>query len=347
VNWRLGPGRIFPANGSSAQGEPAQKPALEIAGGPRKHGEGGTGGESAPGVALTAFWRPDRRGSRLVVLGAAGSGKTELLVGVLHCLLGGAGADPVPVLVPLTSWDPSQRLQDWLSRWLRSNYRILDRPAPGETRRRLADVLLDEGRLILMLDGFDELAPGVRADALRQINALGDRTALLLSSRPDEFYGAFTLDGASRSRVNPVARAHGIVLLGQSAGDSRGYLERRSLDRQRWAALPDSQTLDQVLATPLMVMLVDAVYNRVNAPDPVELTRFGSKAEAEESLLAAYLPARYAPNGGRRSRWTVADAAHWLGNLAQMSGPRTAGSETPPDLRWWELTGGLARWRRP
>jgi hypothetical protein len=288
---------------------------------------------TAPGEALAGLWAPREPGSRLVVLGYGGSGKTELLVATLRFLLTSAGpGDPVPVLVPLASWDPRQRLRPWLVDWLRANFRFLARTSSDHPGRNLAEALLAEGRLALILDGFDEIAAEFRAEALRQINELPGRTRTLLSSRPAEYRAAV----GGRTRVNPLTGARGILLRPQAMPAVTGYLACRSGDPGRWPRLlAESPVLARTLRTPLMVMLVNSIYNGEpgTAPDPDELHRFATRAELEEFLLAGFLPARYPA--------AAVDAAHWLSNLARMAGGRA-------DLRWWELTGrATATWRRP
>ncbi|MEJ8668653.1 hypothetical protein WKI71_09350 [Streptomyces sp. MS1.AVA.1] len=78
---------------------------------------------------------PDRR---LLVLGAPGSGKTMLLVRLLLALIEDRTAgDPVPVLFPLASWDPTAvDLRAWMERKLVQDHAELGAAAPGSTGRR-------------------------------------------------------------------------------------------------------------------------------------------------------------------------------------------------------------------
>ncbi|GIM95900.1 NACHT domain-containing protein [Paractinoplanes toevensis] len=293
---------------------------------------------TAPGEALAGLWVPGEAGSKLVVLGDGGSGKTELLVETLRFLLtNGRPGDPVPVLVPLASWDPRQRLRPWLVDWIRANYRFLARASPEHPGRNLAEAVLAEGRLALMLDGFDEIAPEFRTEALRQINELPGCTRTLLSSRPAEYRAAVD----TRARANPMRGARGIVLLPQPLPAVTRYLACRSDEPGRWSRLlTESPVLARTVRTPLMVMLVNSMYNHDGraAPDPDELRRFGTRAELEEFLLAGFLPARYPAVVG--TAWTATEAGHWLSNLARMAGGRA-------DLRWWELDGRASAWSRP
>ena len=102
---------------------------------------------------------------RLVVLGEPGSGKTMLMVRlVLDLLASRVAGGPVPVLVPVASWDPSgQGLRDWLATRLITDYPALAGPPPagaaGPTR---ATALLEGGLILLVLDGLDEIPESAR-----------------------------------------------------------------------------------------------------------------------------------------------------------------------------------------
>jgi hypothetical protein len=102
---------------------------------------------------------------RLVVLGEPGTGKTMLMVRlVLDLLARRAAGGPVPVLVPVASWDPSgQDLLGWLITRLMIDYPALAGPPPagaGEPTRAAA--LLAAGLILPVLDGLDEIPDQVR-----------------------------------------------------------------------------------------------------------------------------------------------------------------------------------------
>ncbi len=59
---------------------------------------------------------------RLVVLGHKGAGKTILLMRlILDLITRRKPGDPVPILLPLASWNPAEQdLQSWMIRWLKT-----------------------------------------------------------------------------------------------------------------------------------------------------------------------------------------------------------------------------------
>jgi hypothetical protein len=334
VRWRLADPRYFPAN---AKPDPAGA------------------GDDPPGsgsvdLTLCEVWLNRAASHRLVLLGEAGSGKTELLIGIYRSLLlAWEEGERVPVLVPIASWSPDrQRLRPWLADWLRMNYRFLGQRLPDSARRTLAEVLLDDGFLAIILDGFDELAPEFRSRAVQELNDLDDQRYVLLSSRIEEYETAVK---PVRNTVNLFKNAQGVIVLPQQPDQVLDYLKRRSFAEDRWneveRALPDRDDLAEVLRTPLMVMLADSIYNRsplpgtASAPSPRNLVSIRGHGALADHLLAGFLPARYPrttdhPDPVRGRGWTSAAAARWLGHLARMLGEHT-------DLKWWDLRVSVSR----
>jgi serine/threonine protein kinase len=282
---------------------------------------------------LIRIWRQGGESARTVVLGAAGSGKSELLVGVFRTLLTGwTKGEPLPLLVPLASWDPALTdLRTWLIEWLHVNHRFLDRPARGPVPKTQAARLLDDRHFALILDGLDEvLDKAPPRVVVEQLNNLDGPARILVSCRA----GNRAVDGLFPAGAT-------ITLSSQDLGDVLRYLRRDEPDEQRWdpvvASLPHRPDLTGVLRTPLMVMLVDAIYNRRPAwagdpedehrPHPRELLDLRGTEAITEHLLRGFVPARYAEEP---VEYPAPDAGRWLGYLARM----TAGTG---ELRWWEL----------
>ncbi|MFG2830634.1 trypsin-like peptidase domain-containing protein [Streptomyces sp. NPDC048434] len=286
---------------------------------------------------------------RLVVLGEAGSGKTILTLRfVLDRLRARAAGDRVPVIFGLGSWDPATTsLDDWLCGQLVRDYPFL--AAPAGNGGNLAGLLLDEERILPVLDGFDEIAGGLHGAALRALNRT--TTPLLLTSRPAEYGRAVEENGV-------LAEAAVIELEDLIVEDYADYLHRGSRpvrdsgeDSSAWEPVlarlreeprsPGAENVAKVLATPLMVGLARTVYKRSTAghkpADLLDTGQFASPEALQDHLLAAFLPAVYDPTPtGRgtshRRRRHPERAQRYLGYLAA----HLQELDTR-DLAWWEL----------
>jgi NACHT domain-containing protein len=295
---------------------------------------------------------------RLVVLGQAGSGKTVLTLRfVLDMLEARTTTDRVPVIFSLASWNPATiSLRDWLT-----NQLLRDHPGlavPGPTGSNLAAVLVEAGRILPVLDGFDEIADGLRRAALEALNATG--MPLLLTSRPDEYATAV-------ESADVLTAAAGIELDDLTLTDLADYLPRTTrkttagsgmttvwdpvLARLREDLSGQAEgNLTAVLSTPLMVVLARTIYSDTPDRDPIELLdtdQFGTAQALENHLLGAFLPAVYQHppldqgSGRRRHRKWNRDpdgVQQWLGYLAchlDRLGTR--------DLAWWQL-GNTITW---
>ncbi|WP_327392825.1 NACHT domain-containing protein [Streptomyces sp. NBC_01186] len=219
---------------------------------------------------------------RLVLLGAPGAGKTVLAYRLARTLLearGPASAAPVPVVLPLASWNPGgdQGLWQWAAERL-----CAEHPVPLPTPKAALD-LIESGRVLPVLDGFDELPHSAQAGALRQLRAsLTEHARCVLTSRSAEYTQA--VDGATL----PLPGAVAIELCPLTTDDLWRYLPRTSRRTSRsdpthtkWSPVlerladPDdtareTRVLRRVLSTPLMVALARVAYSETDA-DPAEL----------------------------------------------------------------------------
>lgn len=292
---------------------------------------------------------------RLVVLGEPGAGKTMLTVRlVLDLLAARQPGGPVPLLVPLASWNPEEEgLRAWLERRLTGDYPGLGVPAPGGSDGSRARALLDAGLILAVLDGLDEIGEAVRARAIAGINtALRPGQRLVVTARAEAYRRTVSppggrevrLAGAAGIQLRPLARAVVADYLRGSAGGPAGAA--------RWdellAAWP--QPVAQTLTTPLMATLARTVYNprpgeAVAAVDgsPSDLldpARFPTAAAVARHLFDGFIPAAYRPHPDpdRRCRWSAADAERWLVFLARYLDDTLRTT----DLAWWRLVPALS-----
>jgi transcriptional regulator with XRE-family HTH domain len=269
---------------------------------------------------------------RLVVLGQAGSGKTILTLRfVLDLLQARNTTDPVPVIFSLGSWQPATtNFRDWLIEQL-----IRDHPdlaAPGPDGATLAAALVQNDRVLPVLDGFDEIAAGLHRSALEALNAT--TLPLLLTSRADEYADAV-------AGTDVLTAAAGVWLTDLTPADVAAYLPRTTSRAKVWDPVlaelrdhPDAN-LAAVLATPLMVVLARTIYSDTPDHDPAELVdteRFPTRESLEEHLLGNFIPTVY------RNRADLHHVQRWHGYLAHHL--TRLGTH---DLAWWQLGAAMRR----
>jgi NACHT domain len=263
---------------------------------------------------------------RLVVLGAAGAGKTVLAVELARSLLARRRPDDsVPVIIPVAAWDPARTtLFNWIAAQLtRINPELRQRVSDGRQTTTRAHVLVDRMKVLPILDGLDELDEESRPIATVAVNRYGWSQPLVVTCRDMDY-----LEIISKQRGTPVARTAVVELMPLSVDDVKGYLGP-DLGGQ-WTALyarldaEPTGALARTLANPLMLWLVWAIYGPAGRP-PDELAdarRFGSHEAIESHLLAEFVPTLYvddtAGSPWPRSRRTASrNTRRWLGFLAQ------------------------------
>ena len=206
----------------------------------------------------------------LVVLGGSGSGKTMLMLRTVRDLIEQrANGDPVPVFLPMASWDPdNDSLRAWLERQLLIDYPGLGAiVSRGEERTSRIALLLDEQKIVPVLDGLDEMPARSRVAAINRLNEAfaGPKRPLrlVMSCRTDDYQEAV---GEPEDGRNPVGAAAAIELHALDPDKVSSYLGARGAD-PRWAMV-DAQLrqaggsdLAEALNTPLYASLASAIYN--------------------------------------------------------------------------------------
>lgn len=267
---------------------------------------------------------------RWVILGSAGSGKSTLQLHLVRSLLT-VEQDLVPVQFPLASWDPRQRLHEWMAGHLSEAFptlRLPDSVTDAERLDALEEVV--RSRVLPVLDGLDEMAAEHQPVAIRALNKLDRRFGYVLTCRTEEFRtavesGRRRLVGAALVELQPLSLTEAAAYLRQVPGsDQDGWTER--LGR-----LSPSDPLAIALNTPLMVWLAGASY----ADQPDELTGWSDPDTLKGHLLDKLIPTVYEED----RRWRVEDARHWLTYLAEHVHRRRDGAPDgdPDDIAWWRL----------
>lgn len=283
----------------------------------------------------------DRPGHKqLIVTGASGSGKSTvgwLLVPPIAARVTSSADSstwsPLPVWLSLTSWAEQESFEAWVSRRL-----VVVTPTLGDAgtdprtgAARTVGALLAESRLLLVLDGLDELSPDRRERVVDEL--VRWNPPYVLTCRSEELAAS----GADRRLHAPI-----VELLPVEAARAADFLREARSGRSDLAPLirrlqeDPGSPLARTLSSPLMIFLAGAQYRRGHDIDDV---LGAGREEIEEHLIGRYIPAVYGP---RPEPWTAEQARRWLGNLAAILDRRSM-----RELAWWELRKERPAWFLP
>ncbi|MBN2303446.1 MAG: TIR domain-containing protein [Anaerolineae bacterium] len=179
---------------------------------------------------------------RVLLLGTPGSGKTTTLTAFARDAIArrlNNAQEPLPVLLPVSSWDPGQH--DSIQAW------ILDRGAIPNTTPEQLDQMVRTGQLLLLLDGMDELLN--RQDAQRKfMSLLPENNQIVVSCRLEEY-----------NALDEKLRLRGAVsLLPLTDAQIRDYLKTFP---GLWDMLVNDQDLRELARTPIMLNLLALGYS--------------------------------------------------------------------------------------
>jgi hypothetical protein len=224
-------------------------------------------------------------GQRLIILGAAGAGKSVLAIKLVRDLL--AAREPVdrlPVLLPAASWTRDRTMTEWITEQLiRSQPSLNVRISTSTGEKAWLPREPAESGLIPVIDGLDELPPDRWSTVISELNAFGSDYPLVLTSRPEEYRAATAARGVSRAVV--------IELESLEAPEIKTYLtEATDKPADRWE--PVFERLDaerngvlvQTLGTPLMTWLARNVYQDAQSR-PGELLGIADREAIESHLV--------------------------------------------------------------
>jgi hypothetical protein len=274
---------------------------------------------------------------RLVLLGPAGSGKSSVATLLALGLLEDAALnDPLPLVLPLGSWNPRVDLRTWMTQRLRDDYPALRNIELYGSYA--ADLLIEQRRVLPILDAFDEVPANLRISALQGIDrAMPPATPVVLTSRRRAY-------ASTVAKTGPLRNAH-VVELEPVAEETLAEVLRGSSSRfgaSRWEPLllqlrhDPAGPLAAALGSPLMVWLTRTKYADV-ATNPTELldpNRFPDRATIEEFLLDELVPTLFPEED---SEYLPVTSDHWPPQQAKLWLEFLAARMQQRELRWWEL----------
>lgn len=290
-----------------------------------------------PGITVSDplgdYFTSSRCKDRLVVLGGPGSGKTvaatQLMAHLMDCWQDG---DPVPVRIPLSTWNTELELVEWLSGYLKER---------GLVRSKAVARQLLEDRLVLpILDGLDEMdppdVPPAKARALRALRRLNreydgrtGQAPLVVVCRADRYNALKSkerLEHATVVTLQPLSSDQQLAFLGRSGQDETGeWLPewRRLAEALTWTGTP--RGLARVLDTPWRMALLTTAYTERDEHDYRPLRNPDALLAMPLDAVPAHLLGLYThaaasthnqrPDAGRRR--DPAKVEEWLTTLAR------------------------------
>ena len=234
---------------------------------------------------------------RLLILGGPGSGKTTVLLQLLHVLVDRALADarqPIPVLVGLASWKNEKPFAEWLVEQLTIKYGVR---ADYGTRWR------DQRQFALLLDGLDEVAAEFQQSCVEAINDVQR------AYRPPRLVVCCRLAEYENFAVKLQLRS-AVVVLPLDDEQIRHYVEGAGRP-EFWDALRADSDLIEMARSPLLLSFMTALPSDSHAqrwPDAPPSAR-------RARLLDTYLNWRLSSTSTPRA-YSRDDTRRWLQHLA-------------------------------
>ena len=237
----------------------------------------------------------------LLILGEPGAGKSTLLLELAHHLVQQAEQDiaqPLPMVLPLSSWAMSRRpLHEWLAEQVTLLYDVSE---------RLSHQWIQAEQLLPLLDGLDEMEASARAACITAINTYHRQhlQPLVVCSRTEEYDTA--------ARHERLAFHMAVVVQSLSREQVESYLTDlgEPFDALR-TALKENLLLQTLVTTPLLLQVLMLTYHST----PVqELPQ--REAQLREQIWTDYVR-RVVQRKGDHRRYPLHVTCAWLKFLAQ------------------------------
>lgn len=205
-------------------------------------------------------------GLRFILSGTGGAGKTFLMKHLLNCSRDNRhGFIPLFIELRNLQWDTGDSLEDCIHAELVSRGSYED--------RQLFQVALEEGIFVVYLDGFDEVHPHEKPNALQLIRRFSDRysaTSMLVTTRP--LAGVETLQSFTIFHVEPLSKGQAIDLIEKTEFDH--VTKSKFLTDMQDGLYDRHQTL---MSLPILLGMMLLTY-RTYADIPDRMTVFYSQA---------------------------------------------------------------------
>jgi len=241
----------------------------------------------------------------LLILGEPGAGKTTTLLELGRELIARArraAQEPAPVVLALSTWTGAPRdFSEWLVAELGLRYQV---------PKRIAQAWLENGRLVLLLDGLDEVAEDRRSACVDAINAFAQAhppPGLAVTCRVAE-YDALAVKLRLRAAIclQPLTLEQ-VEHYFAAAGAGLEHLRQ---------AMRDDGGLRELARTPLMLSVMTMAWRDVPAAD-VRAPGAIAIEERRRQLFDAYVRAALNRRGKATGGYSAEQTVGWLAWLAR------------------------------
>ncbi len=234
---------------------------------------------------------------KLLIVGEPGAGKTTTLRELAKQLVIKAEKDtfaPVPVLINLASWQYKKSIYEWILETICIEY-----------RRSISTIKqwLIKQKLLLMLDGLDELEPSVQELCIRAINTFLSQedspSSLVVCSRREEYLNCeikLNLNGA-------------VCLLPLKDRQIKSYLQQIN-NVFLWQTFERDRILLELIRVPLFLNIAIVALQDISSPEKWE------KIDSSEERLK-YLWNRYISQRLNNNNRELEKQVKWLSWIAQ------------------------------
>ena len=265
----------------------------------------------------------DEANGALLILGEPGSGKTTMLLVLARDAIARAEVDPmqpIPVVFSLSSWaEERQPIKEWLLKEFKDEYNISE---------RMALPWIENGRLLLLFDGLDEVERKCQTACIQDINDFrGEHglTPIAICCRVKDYEASKAkLKFQNAVLLRPLTYAQIDHYLREAGPELEGV--RKTLQQDR--------ALRNLAQMPLMLSVMTVAYQGASADD---LPSRGSRKARRGRIFDAYID-RMFQRFARPDRqpYTREETLQWLAWLAQAMEARSQSTfrieDMQPDL---------------
>lgn len=255
------------------------------------------------GKSILEIFQEVGMGRSLLILGAPGSGKTTMLLELARELVERARQDdyePIPVVLNLASWTEKHTLSDWLVEQLNLIYYV---------PRKIAPSWINRDKMLLLLDGLDEVWEDRRWKCVEAINEFRKEhglTSMAICCRQEEykaiqkklnFEGAISVQPLTANQIEEYADRFGNSLAGL-----RLFIAQDPI-------------LRELAETPLMLSIMALAYKDVRVED---LQLSDSLEQRRDHLFDTYTQRMFErPARSAKAIFTKEHTLHYLSWLAR------------------------------